>query len=560
MDNITIQKISQDIYQNIYVILDSKSDPNLLLNANHQLNEIITKHVINDSNIFIKVAMNLINGQEIPVDHLKEISIDYGFKILEKIVKFKWYSLDQNIKKELQDFSIQYCDQKLTSSLILNSGSRFITEIFFRDWPTNWKDFFPDITKNCSLMTIYTILNISYSINKLYEPNNALRRKEITKLLLMEKELLYNYFIRCLSMTEDNNPEYIKFIWIKSLEAIDSLLEWFILDEAIIIKIINIAIGNDFNSDYLFSMKLKTLEFGCIQTAIQRQCPRFDDAIIISDIFFDLSPNKFSHYLITELHSYMQVLKSKPNDQLFELFPILIDIIVKIATKIIVLYNQDSTNTKLRNTYTSNEEFWSKFISFCFDCLEMNLANFDVILLPFFIQICKHNPDTNSEIQSDKRLKLPIPEKLSNCIPLKLMILIGKYKLDLKPEFCTTELHSFYNIENYSKVYFDNKCKFVSIMNNFIVYYPEICRELSLNLLKNLLGPVEHYQSSIDTNVKSWNMCINLIPKLKYSDQVLHYQSVKIKLIIFTIFIFFQANQNIGNLFFSCISFINRIK
>lgn len=516
MDFTTIQRISQEIYQYIYAILDSNSDPNLFLNGNRQLNEIINEHVIKDFNIYIKVAINLINGQEIPSDHLKEISIDYGFKILEKIVKFKWYTLDTNIRKELQDFCIKCCDQTLTSPLILNSGSRVITEIFFRDWPTNWKNFFLEITNNCSLMTIYTILNISYSINKLYEPNNALRRKEITKLLLNEKDLLYNYFIKCLSTTEDT--EYRKYIWIKSLEAIDSLLEWYILDETFITKIINIAIGNDFNPDYLFSMKLKILEFACIQTIIQRQSSRFDDAMIISDIFFDLSQDKFPHYLITQLNSYLQVIKTKSNDQLLELFPILINIIIKISIKIIVLYNQDSTNTKLKNSYTNNEEFWSKLIIFCFDCLELNLANFDEILLPFFIQIFKYNPE---EGECDKKIKLPISTKLFSTIPLKLMILIGNYKLDLKPEICAHEMHSFYNIEDYAKLYFENKCKFVSIMNNCIGYYPEMCREFSFVLLNNLLGPIENFQPFIDANVQSWNMCINLIPKLKYSDQVI---------------------------------------
>src|SRR5699024_3736932 len=155
-----------------------------------------------------------------------------------------------------------------------------------------------------------------------------------------QRDSIYLYFQRCLSIHESQDVndfqlpiDYKQLISIKTLETLESLLEWFYLNEEIITQIMFLATRSPLNLESNFAYKLKLHSYRCIQAVVKQSNPnRAEDAAIIGDLFHDCSPDRFINFLVTNvLSSYLNHRHPiESHSQLFELFILVLEIAVDI--------------------------------------------------------------------------------------------------------------------------------------------------------------------------------------------------------------------------------------
>lgn len=532
------------------------------IEANTKLNELTKTEIYTNPDLYVNVALLLISqkdendGPFVNNDYTKEIYAHFGFKIINELVKYSWYQFDQIRKDRLKEACIEWSTSRLftragntlfpskisTSSLVLNTCSQMITEVFIREWPNNWPNFLSDITQTSSLVTVYSILNISDYLHTQLIPANSNRRKEIIKTLMQYKENIYEYFSQCLKAQESPefndikfSSEYPKLLTLKSLETLESLFEWFYLDKEIIHQVLVIATNSDspLDLDNLFQHKVKLRAFRCAQAIVKISNPnRPDDMAIISELFHDCSQGHFLEYLVCNiLGGYLRFRKSiEDHQQLYELFTVVLDIGIDTICQVITLYSKDTTNAKMRANIKNNQNLWIGFINFLFECLKYNNACFDETLLKFLLIYCK----LRREGDEDAKLISPIDSSFDSTIPLQLLTFIGHYKVEPKSkgEVNKRELCVGFNIdsyESYLSLFNLNRNKFLNVVHELARNHEDVCKIFVMGILCELLGPVELSMpiNNWTPGIRSWNIVATLfaaiLPKLTASPEVIQF-------------------------------------
>lgn len=531
------------------------------IEANTKLNDLTKTEIYTNPDLYVNVALLLISQKDendgpFVNNYTKEIYAHFGFKVINELVKYNWYQFDQARKNRLKEACIEWCTSRLftragnsllpskisTSSLVLNTCSQMITEVFIREWPNNWPNFLSDITQTSSLVTVYSILNISDYLHTQLIPANPHRRKEIIKTLMQNKEKIYKYFSQCLKVQESHEfhdikftSEYPQLLTLKSLETLESLFEWFYLEKEIIHQVLIVATNSDspLNLDNLFQHKVKLRAFKCAQAIVKISNPnRLDDMAIISELFHDCSNGQFLEYLLCNiLGSYLRFRKSiEEHQQLYELFTVVLDIGIDTICQVITLYSKDTTNAKMRANIKNNQNLWMGFVNFLFECLKYNNACFDETLLKFLLIYCK----LRREGEENAKLISPIDYPFDSTIPLQLLTFIGHYKIEPKSrgEVNKRELRSGFNIdsyESYLSLFNLNRNKFLTVVHELARNHEDVCKVFVVGILYELLGPVELSMpiNNWTPGIRSWNVVATLfaaiLPKLTPSPEVIQF-------------------------------------
>lgn len=535
------------------------------IDANTKLNDMINTVIYTNPELYLKVALGLIgklnNNERYVHDYLLEIYVHYGFKVINDLIKFSWYNnINANIKEELKDSCIQWCNSRLfsryggnlapnrisTSTLVLNSCSNVIAEIFIREWPNNWTNFFNGVTERTSLVTLYTFLNISDLIHNSQMPNNSMRRKELRSALSQNHEIIYSYFQKTLAIMESDiyldvllTLEYKQMVIIKSFETLDSLFEWFQLNETIINRIIYIAASLAPNLDSRYSYRLKMIAYKCIQTLVQQiNMTNPENSELLCDIFYNFSADKFLFYFITHsLRTYFNYRHPiESHTELFDLCSLVLNIACEIMCQVIVLYNKKTTNSKMRKNITHNQELWSSFLNFIVSCLMHNNAILDDIALKFLLLYCKlrHGDSTlasssssSSALISHGKVNLisPIDASVDHKFPMQILTLVGQCKTVPKPEPVANkcELRVSMQIDSYQcycNLFLQNCNKFKMVIFEFAQHEREICQTYVTNMFHEIRNSRSEMDSKvlIQTGVRTWSvvstMCSAIIPKI----------------------------------------------
>lgn len=527
------------------------------ISANAKLNDLTKSEIHNNSELYLNVALVLIGSKDETMapsvnDYLREIYVHYGFKMINELVKYNWYQFDQMRKDILKKACIDWCNLRLfslvgstqipckiaTSSLVLNACSQTITEIFIREWPNNWPNFLGEVTQSCSLVTLYSFLNISDYMHTRLIPSNPTRRKEIIKSLIQNREYVYEYFHHCLSIEESQGfhdlkltIEYKQLLTLKSLETLETLFEWFPLNQDSIKRVFMLASNSPLNLDSQYQYKVKLHSYRCIQAIIKLSNPnRTEDMDIISDVFYNCSPDQFLHYLVSNILGTYLRFRTPIEDHslLYELFILVLDIGVDAVCQVVSKYNKDTTNTRLRATMTDNQNLWMTFLNFTIDCLRHNNTAFDEIILKFLLVYSKLHRESGD---CCSRLRTPIDPSVDQSIPLQILTLIGHCKIEPKSVSLasTCELTACFNLdsyESYTILFNQNRGKFLSVVHEIARHHPHLCQVYIYNLFREMLGTVqvEMPNSHWATGVRSWNvvatMCAAIFPKLSPSPEV----------------------------------------
>lgn len=553
-------RIVEEIDNCIQIIMKPDASNDDRIKANSRLNDILTSDIYAKTDLYLNVAMLIVNRSEdmiITNEFCIESLVTYGYQILEEIIKNNWYNFDHDRRENIKTFCLTRFEFRSniamkvnlsTSNLFVNSCSRLITEIFMREWPNRWPQFLPKLTQEHSLISLYTILNISDYLTKLFLPYNSNRRREITKSLVSEKDNILEFLCRNLLIMNIQNEhqmsiEYRKQIILKSLEVLDSLLDWYPLNENILIKIILTANLSNLNFEDTFLSQVKILSLRCIQTIITRSIKRPEDMEVMNGIFFDIDQSKFAHFLISQLNPYFHLIKSSESniDSLNQVFLLLLDISIEIVCRVMNLINQDSTHKSIVKSCNDNKSFWSTFMCFIFDCLAYDNIIYDEILLKFLILYSKSQLTSKQDINDMENLKnnsiLPVPFQLETTIPIRLLISIALLKLEPKPESMKPELKNSCDLdsyESYLQIFRENKNKFLTVIRNLCQNYPQISQTFCFSMFSDLFGPIplESFDPevlTVSTNLNSFNtaavLCPLLILKKNFSQQVSFDQS-----------------------------------
>ncbi|KAH7642145.1 hypothetical protein HUG17_5190 [Dermatophagoides farinae] len=547
-------RIVEEIDNCIQIIMKPDASNDDRIKANSRLNDILTSDIYAKTDLYLNVAMLIVNRSEdmiITNEFCIESLVTYGYQILEEIIKNNWYNFDHDRRENIKTFCLTRFEFRSniamkvnlsTSNLFVNSCSRLITEIFMREWPNRWPQFLPKLTQEHSLISLYTILNISDYLTKLFLPYNSNRRREITKSLVSEKDNILEFLCRNLLIMNIQNEhqmsiEYRKQIILKSLEVLDSLLDWYPLNENILIKIILTANLSNLNFEDTFLSQVKILSLRCIQTIITRSIKRPEDMEVMNGIFFDIDQSKFAHFLISQLNPYFHLIKSSESniDSLNQVFLLLLDISIEIVCRVMNLINQDSTHKSIVKSCNDNKSFWSTFMCFIFDCLAYDNIIYDEILLKFLILYSKSQLTSKQDINDMENLKnnsiLPVPFQLETTIPIRLLISIALLKLEPKPESMKPELKNSCDLdsyESYLQIFRENKNKFLTVIRNLCQNYPQISQTFCFSMFSDLFGPIplESFDPevlTVSTNINSFNtaavLCPLLILKKNFSQQ-----------------------------------------
>nr|SZF06466.1 hypothetical protein QR98_0085950 [Psoroptes ovis] len=536
------EALIKEIKNNIEITMKIESSNDQRNHANLFLNQLLTEKIHENVDIYLNVSIMMIENFS------DETLLLFAYRLLEEIIKYNWYNFDLKKQNDLKMF----CLSKLLnidslSSLLINSCSRLITEIFIREWPNKWREFFPKLyEKHHSLISINVLLNISDYLTKLLQPTNSNRRKEITKNLIDEKNKISNFFIKNLSIMENDDSinsipiDKRKLLIMKSLESLESLLEWYPLTNELTLKIILLTNLNDLNIQQMdtFQNQLKIKSLQCIQIILKRSIKRQEDTIIINDMFFDLDEQKFANFLIVQTNSYFNAIKSMIHNEnfeiLYDLFMILLDISIEIVCRVINLLNQDSTHQTIRKNCNENIKFWSIFFQFIFDCLSYNNINFDEIILRFLLVYSKSqisfsdNNDEENNANVPTKSILPFPLQKDTMIPMRLLIIITNSKFKLKSEQeLNDSISSTYDLvdsyENYLQIFYENRNKFLTIIRN-LNDHQLLSQIFCLSMFNDLFDDHlftntdielfdENYRKQIiKTGIKSWNIAAILCP------------------------------------------------
>ena len=188
-----------DVVQHIRVLIGTSVSPTAnneeRIAANMKINQMITTDIQANPPFYLNIALSLIDksinyitdGTDIMHDYMVEIYTHYGFLIIANLVKFKWNTncFSDAQKEHLKQCCLEWCRSRLlpkcsslssiaSSTLVLNSCSQVITEVFIRTWPDKWTDFMSACTEQCFLVTLSTFLNISDYLHNLYSTHHSI--------------------------------------------------------------------------------------------------------------------------------------------------------------------------------------------------------------------------------------------------------------------------------------------------------------------------------------------------------------------------------------------------
>lgn len=531
------------------VVRISSYDPIENHSIQQRLNTVINQEIHNDPDLFFRVARQLLKQIE-PVIHrtlsieqsssnLDEVFIEtlcyFSFRILENIVKFDWYRFRNEQRNEAKIFATELCcdfGKQISSSpniytrisnsnLILNTASRFVTEIFIREWPNNWPNFFDSITQSLSILTIHTFLNFSDYINKLFLPNNPNRRKEITKYLMFKQEQINNYLLQALSIKiQSASTNTDQLMLLKTLEAIESLWEWFPLERKIIEKVnLLVEIIPFNNNEFLYRLRLLSLR--SIETLLKRQVKRFEDTEVIEDVYFNLNDGGFTSkilklFCLRYCSIDNEIALNDPKE--FTVMISLLEIIITIACKIIHLFGLETTSDKSRQKMISNQPFWYDLNLMMSTLLVRDNVLIDEKLLRYYLNLSKmivHHKlnisnggvcrnETEKYLQSLQWDDFYIDEVVKKICELKIVPKSQDSALDL---FINDSLDCY---EDYLKFFRTNRTQFILFISNLIKLNPSM-RKICFTFLNELMDNINR---SNETDINSWTRASIILPAL----------------------------------------------
>lgn len=546
-------QILNQIKQNICIILDANSKNDQRNEANVLLNNILLTECLNNIELYMTVGLLMISSVNDTSDcglNIREIFLSYGFNIVETLVKNKWQMFNLAQKEQLKNECVRWCmspinpnqqnNSWMSSSLVLNSCSRVIVEIFIQEWPFNWQNFINDITQTYSLITLYFIHNISLNIFSLQIPKNPIRRKEISKSLIDQSNKINLFILNCFSINSDNvNNQHLqnsfnKLLLLKCLELLESLFEWYSLSPEIITKVINISMLQQSidNKPMLYS---KLICFRNLNILINRQNNRLDDNFILNDIFFDFQSEKFAHRFITDtLECYWNYLQQNDSDdEMFKLFLLVLDVAVNLMCRSMTIYNLDSTNATIRQSIVDNKQIWTVFVQFCIKLLKHNNAILDEVLLKFLFAFLRLADNSSNTEPAEADKCSPIYSIISEMFQNDFLSVIVSCKLNAKSKSVAEEtelrhLTHFDSYESYLNFFNVNRSKFLSFFNKYTSLHSSLTEIFVLNIL-NAIQTYCHAASTnqfqIESALSSWNItatvCSSLIPKIQFSSEVL---------------------------------------
>lgn len=514
--------------------------------ANEQLNQMLQDIVNSKDNpaSHLAVAFELISltiSHDAPDAHLAELYVYYGFKMLESIVKYRWYQLEEETRNQIIDAVRNWCGGRFfnigadgrrtrptrisTSKLVLGICSHCVSEIFIRTWPSKWKTFLVDVTIDYSLVTLYSLHDISYYLNTLLVPENANRRKEIIFDLTADHNVIYDYIAKCWKLAQDQPKEpepllndYVRLVLLKSIELMESLLHWFPISEPIILQLLQMATSPSFDNQIRLNL------FRCIHVIINRTKVRNEEVRFVEETFFNFGPTCFAHCLLVDiLPSTVAMIVTAAGDgdndeEKHEILTLVFEIATDIVCKAINLYNQISTSKKVLDSFEDNQHVWQRYLESTIKLMALNVTttNNEDSLQKFLLQYARFDRCNKPRAECCCEQTTRTPIHLTTDIDFRLLELVCRTKMLPVDERTYNEAaNNFVSYEHYETTVRLNRSKYIAFVQFLVTNNLAMGKEFILKQLARFL------QGQLDYPVQVLaNFCSIIIPKLDVDPQV----------------------------------------
>jgi hypothetical protein len=281
-----LQQVFDQLVQAIHVAIDPQSTSIDRSSANAFIEEIKRKAESDDGRQHaLEFAILLLNHHNPSVParpitaeqvcaHTKQINVhNFGFQLLEIVVKYSWNHMPDASKHELKSLAVSIvCRQQLNQSvldsiyanrLLKDQFSRFVVELLKRLWPQEWPDFM-DVcfAQRQNELVLYIIWRLSEDVCILFSPSNPARRRDINAKL---KSLLPNIFQYIAESLSFDNIE----LTLLAMQCLSTFFEWCPVSAEAISYLCNL-LSIELNDMDVF-LKVSNTVVDCLLTVLERK-------------------------------------------------------------------------------------------------------------------------------------------------------------------------------------------------------------------------------------------------------------------------------------------------
>lgn len=307
-----LQEVFDQLIQAIHVAIDPNSDPTDRNNANAFIEDIKGKagtdagrqHALEFALLLLNhynpaIPLRPVTAEE-TIAYSKQLNVhNFGFQLLEIVVKYSWNHMPDVSKQELKSLAEAIvCQQRLSESVLANiyanrllkdQFSRFVVELLKRLWPQEWPEFIDlCLSKRKNELVLYIIWRLSEDVCIFFSPTNPTRRRDINAKLKLILPNIFHYIAESLSF---DNIE----LTLLALQCLSTFLEWCPVSGEVICYLCNL-LAVELNDMDAF-LKVSNTVVDCLLVVLERKNYKPDERKELLVFFAQQNYSKLTGFL-----------------------------------------------------------------------------------------------------------------------------------------------------------------------------------------------------------------------------------------------------------------------